>query len=487
MSLTDLKVAVKFSNIVNYSSKLPFDPPESYPEYVGGPLDPTNSTYKAIRDLFIALELDKAKINSPAWNPLTGLIKPGMTVFIKPNLVRHYHLQNKDVFSVITHGSILRPILDYVCMALKGQGKIIIGDSQVIVGDFDEAVKVSQIGALLDWYKDTTAIPISCIDLRIERAVRTWLFGKWGRLEVKQDPDGYQLIDLEDVSFFKDVDPRRLRIDCASYKKMYEHHSSGRHEYLFPRSFLASDVIINLPKLKTHRRTGVSLTLKSAIGIPSSKDSLPHYYKGSVEEGGDEYIYASSRKKLCSQLQDMIYAQPWTLLKFICAGLRHVVWSSRRLVPFPDDIAEAMWPGNDTLWRTILDLNTIVHYADKRGKLQDTPQRKSFSLIDGIIAGEKEGPVSPNPVHAGILIAGHNPVAVDAVATTVMGFSIDKIKSIKNAFLADEERKPLIIGQPEDITVAFEEDVLDLDQLKDVRKFKFEPHPNWKGKVELNS
>jgi len=44
---------------------------------------------------------------------------------------------------------------------------------------------------------------------------------------------------------------RRLRV--ASYKGMRKHHTETKHQYLVPRSFLESDVVISIPKLKTHR------------------------------------------------------------------------------------------------------------------------------------------------------------------------------------------------------------------------------------------
>ena len=42
--------------------------------------------------------------------------------------------------------------------------------------------------------------------------------------------------------------------------------------------------------------------------------------------------------------------------------------------------------------------------------------------IDGIIAGQGNGPEAPDPIHTGVLIAGANPLAVDAAAAKMMGF-----------------------------------------------------------------
>ncbi|MGV7223011.1 MAG: DUF362 domain-containing protein [Nitrospinales bacterium] len=485
MKLNDNSVAINFIDEKKYLSEPPFDPPEDYPEYRGKGLNPKNKIYAGIRQTLYQLGLDAENFNTPEWNPFKDIIKPGMTVFLKPNTVRHFHVDGGDVLSVIVHASIVRPILDYVCIALKEQGKIIIGDSQVIFGKFDEAYDAAQISDLLDWYRNQTSIPIECFDLRIVRGTRTWLWGKWGRKKVEQDPLGYTFVDLGDLSCFKDIDPKRLRIAIASHKNMYKHHSNGKHEYLIPNSFLQSDVVINIPKFKTHRRTAITLALKSYMGIPALKDSLPHFITGSVEEGGDQYINPSLRKKIVTTLHDNIQSNPFTAIKFVLAVIKKILWNTHWIVPFKDDVYEAMWYGNDTLWRTLVDLNRIVFYADKEGKIRDTTQRDHFFLIDGIIGGEKNGPVSPDPVPLGLLMAGFNSPAMDAVGATLMGFDIEKIPLIKKALETNNQASPLFSGNPADIKVLDNGKEYTISELGRHRNLNFEPHPGWKGHVEI--
>jgi uncharacterized protein (DUF362 family) len=485
MTLENKQVVVNFVDSKRYPAAAPFDPPERYPEYAGKALDPSNRIYAAVRDTLYRLGLDRENFGGKNWNPLKDIVQPGMTVFIKPNTVTHNHLGKKDIFSAIIHASILRPILDYVCLALKNEGKIIIGDSQVIFGEFDKALSLAKIDALLEWYRGQTSIPLACFDLRINRGVRTWMYGKWGRIPVEQDPNGYQVVNLGSRSCFNGIDPKRLRIAIASYKNMYKHHSNGRHEYVIPKSFLECDAVISLPKLKTHRRTAVTLAIKNFMGIPAWKDSLPHFMTGSVQEGGDQYIFPSLRKRICLRLHDQIQSSRFVPVKFICALIKKLVWNSHKIVPFKDDIYEGMWHGNDTLWRTLLDLNRIVFYADKNGNLRDTPQRKFFCLIDGIIAGEKDGPISPDPVPAGVLLAGFNPVAIDAVGATLMGFDVEKIPLIKKAMADGNGASPLYSGSRDDIEVLNGENIFSLDEFHQRHNLRFEPHPNWKGHVEL--
>jgi len=485
MYLHNKKVAINFIDQKEYLSDLPFDPPEAYPEYKGNSINPKNKIYSGIRHTFYLLGLDKENYNTEAWNPFKNLIQPRMTVFIKPNTVRHFHTGGGDVLSVIVHGSILRPILDYVCMALKNQGKIVIGDSQVIFGNFDKAWDEGQITELLTWYQDQTPIPIEYFDLRTVRGARTWLYGKWRRKRVEQDPRGYTFVDLGSLSCFEDIDPKRLRIAIASHKNMVKHHSKGKHEYLIPNSFLQSDVVINIPKFKTHRRTAITLALKSFMGIPALKDSLPHFITGSVEEGGDQYIHPSLRKRIGTTLHDHIQSNPYTIIKFILAVIKKLLWNTHWIIPFKDDVYEAMWHGNDTLWRTLVDLNRIVCYADKDGIMRNTPQRDHFCLIDGIISGEKNGPVSPDPVPLGLLMAGFNAPTMDAVGATLMGFDIEKIPLVKKTLETSDQFCPLFNSALEDIEVIDEGNTYSIHELKLHRNLSFEPHPGWKGYIEF--
>ncbi len=125
MNILNNTVAVNFTGLESYPDKVPFDPPEKFPEYKGDSIDPSNKIYYEVRKTLFELGMDKENFNTPTWNPFGNTVKPGMTIFIKPNTVRHYHLEHKEFFSIVIHPSILRPILDYLCIALQNKGKII--------------------------------------------------------------------------------------------------------------------------------------------------------------------------------------------------------------------------------------------------------------------------------------------------------------------------------------------------------------------------
>ena len=56
----------------------------------------------------------------------------------------------------------------------------------------------------------------------------------------------------------------------------------GRHRYLVARELIEADVVFNVPKLKTHKKAGVTGALKNLVGINGHKAYLPHHRKGGV-------------------------------------------------------------------------------------------------------------------------------------------------------------------------------------------------------------
>ena len=84
-----------------------------------------------------------------------------------------------------------------------------------------------------------------------------------------------------------------------------DRHVDGRNEYLLSATVLSADLVVNLPKLKTHKKTGVSLALKNLVGINGDKNWLPHHCAGSVAQGGDEFPGARLVDRLRSRATDL--------------------------------------------------------------------------------------------------------------------------------------------------------------------------------------
>lgn len=124
------------------------------------------------------------------------------------------------------------------------------------------------------------------------------------RVSLPNDPLGYLKINLKSIGSFSSFEKFTPLFRSPDYegKKTIEFHSNGNHIYILPKTILVADVFINLPKLKTHRKAGVTLSMKNLVGIIGDKNCLPHYRKGSPSESGDEYPFDTIAKRLNSKL-----------------------------------------------------------------------------------------------------------------------------------------------------------------------------------------
>jgi uncharacterized protein (DUF362 family) len=60
-------------------------------------------------------------------------------------------------------------------------------------------------------------------------------------------------------------------------------------------------------------------------------------------------------------------------------------------------------------------------------------RKPDFVVIDGILAGEGNGPTNNDPVDAQIVFAGCDAMAVDTIASYFMGFTPQKLPHLKLA------------------------------------------------------
>jgi uncharacterized protein (DUF362 family) len=70
--------------------------------------------------------------------------------------------------------------------------------------------------------------------------------------------------------------------------------------------------------------------------------------------------------------------------------------------------------------KVVVDINTVL--------------KPVFTVIDGFVGMEGEGPIDGTPVQMNLIIAGKDVVATDATAARVMGFNPYEIKHIRKAF-----------------------------------------------------
>ncbi|MBP1635886.1 MAG: hypothetical protein H6Q10_2460, partial [Acidobacteria bacterium] len=92
------------------------------------------------------------------------------------------------------------------------------------------------------------------------------------------------------------------------------------------------------------------------------------------------------------------------------------------------------WQGNDTVWRMVIDINRIARYGGRDGRLHVEPRRSLYHFVDGIVAGEGEGPLRSTPRDAGLFLHGTDAVVLDALAAALMGFDPDAVPLVRHAF-----------------------------------------------------
>jgi hypothetical protein len=204
-----------------------------------------------------------------------------------------------------------------------------------------------------------------------------------------------------------------------------------------------------------------------------------------VAEGGDEYRSTSWLKRRHTECEEAIDRHPDDprnrLRRLLMRGFDFMGrWAYR------DPYREGSWHGNDTLWRTALDLNRLLVYADRHGRMANLPQRRCFTIVDAIVAGEAEGPMEPDARTCGLLIAGANPAAVDATLAALVGFDYRRIPLIREAFAVRDW--PLVRFAAEEVDVVSNDPrfaTLRPDRPSDLLNFK--PPSGWVGHVEAAS
>jgi uncharacterized protein (DUF362 family) len=487
--MNEKRVVVIQAEKNTYPDTPPFHPPEKYPEYPFDELDTSNTVYKAVRDLLYRLGLDTEHYGTAQWNPLKELMQPGDTVVIKPNLVLDAHVGGQDLYSIITHPSIIRALVDYCCIALNKTGRLIIADTPLGHCDFIHLLERTKLPSIREFYLKKSGFEINIYDLRkMMYPLNEYQFTECdSKVTLNGDPEGYTIVDLGIVSQLSAIqEPGKFQGTDYNRQETIRHHHDNRHEYLIPNTILHADVIISVPKLKVHKKAGVTLNLKNMVGISGDKNYLPHFQLGSPKTGGDE-IPDDLSLKLRFQLRLLRFASDYFLShhnvlldKLVKAGARLLQSIDKNFISDVDNkISPGNWHFNDTIWRVIIDLNRILLYANANGTLQNIRKRKYFSVIDGIIGGEQEGPIHPQPKPCGVLIGGFDPFLVDITGTTLMGFDYRKIPQYKN--LSGLERYKISAYTDRDIEVVTNaKEFKGLFREKDNRYFNFKPSRGWK-------
>jgi uncharacterized protein (DUF362 family) len=167
-------------------------------------------------------------------------------------------------------------------------------------------------------------------------------------------------LDLADAASYFSTIPRfesvftDLNLDEITRIPLMQPKSKLRSLYL-PNTVLGCDLLVSMPKMKTHHWAGATLGMKNLFGL------VP---------GG---VYG--------------------------------------------------WPKN------------VLHWAGINESIADLHQLfpKTFTLVDGIIGMEGNGPIQGTPRPVGVIVAGASPVAVDATCCRIMGLDPARVGYLRLA------------------------------------------------------
>jgi len=154
-------------------------------------------------------------------------------------------------------------------------------------------------------------------------------------------------LDLADAAGYFSAVPRfesvftDLNLDEVT-KVRFRHSNSKLDSLFLPNTILNCDLLVSLPKMKTHHWVGATLSMKNLFGI----------------------------------VPGAVYGWPKNVLH---------------------------WAGID---ETIADLHNLFPRA--------------FSIVDGIVGMEGNGPIQGRSRPVGVIVAGADPVAVDATCCRIM-------------------------------------------------------------------
>jgi uncharacterized protein (DUF362 family) len=362
-------------------------------------------------------------------------------IVIKPNWVLHETDPAFPIDALVTDARVIEAVVESCLKLFPEAESILVGDCPLQWSDWPWMCRQSGLEPIIDRLSKNSGGKVIFRDLRKEvfrRDANNFLVPSG---DDHGDPRGYREVELGSRSHLEEISNQSQKFAVNDYSSAVtsSNHKKGSHRYLVSQSVLDADLFINLPKWKSHQKSGITCALKNLVGINGDKAYLPHFRRGAPKWGGDEYrdenrwLYFAQtalREKFQkkSSLAYKILKPGWEFVK----RARGIETRLDKPGAEPKNfyIAGGAWYGNETIWRMIYDLNLIIRGVDANGRLHDTPQREYFCIVDGLISGEGNGPLQPLPRETDWLVFGDDPFAIDAALSWFMGFAPEKIQII---------------------------------------------------------
>lgn len=422
---------------------------------------------------------------------LSTRVRPTRIV-LKPNWVMHETDPAFPINALVTDARVIEATAQACLQFFPAAESILVGDCPLQSADWPLLCRQSGLEPVIDRLTQCSRGRVEFRDLRREVFRRDENNFLRPDDTAHGDPRGYREIELGTRSHLEEISSqaRKFAVNDYSAAVTRSNHRPGSHRYFVSQSVLDADLIINLPKWKSHQKSGLTGALKNLVGINGDKAYLPHFRRGAPKWGGDEYrdenrwlYFAQTTLRERFQkhhgLAYRLLKPGWEAIK----RLRGIETRYDQPTAAKKEfyIAGGSWPGNDTIWRMIYDLNLIIRHADATGRLHATPQRAYFCIVDGLVSGEGNGPLQPLPRPTDWLVFGDDPFAIDAALTRFMGFDPAKVPVIarRSRFAGADW------GQFELDNLPLRMDDQAIQLTESTINFRFAPPPGWKGFVEL--
>jgi uncharacterized protein (DUF362 family) len=374
-----------------------------------------------------------------------NVVPSGAKVVVKPNWVLHRNQGPWGLEPLITNTALISAVVREL---LRGPVQSVeVCDAPVQGCDWDQLCRDTGAQA---WAERQATEDDRFLGLRdFRRTIRS----SGATSENLKPLSEYVLFDLATNSLLEAITKPDPNFRVTQYNPHYlaKTHHPGKHQYLIGRQVLEADVVVNLPKLKTHKKAGVTSALKNLVGINGNKEYLPHHRVGGSATGGDCYPGRNPLKRGLEAAYDAYNISSRRFPRAIWGG---VIRTFHALLHRTRDQVgiEGSWMGNDTVWRMSLDLNRILLYGRPDGTLAETPQRIVLHVVDAITAGQGDGPLASEPLPLHLLLAGRSAPALDWIGAQLLGYDASKVPIVAHSF--DEFRWPLADFSPGDIELS---------------------------------
>jgi len=418
---------------------------------------------------------------------------PVRRVVVKPNWVSHETDPDFPIHALVTSTALIDATIEACIRRYASLESVLVADVPLQSCDWSLLTKQAGIDRLMAKYGGLGRPHVTVRDLRMNRV--RMVDGYVTRDSSSHDfgdPLGYCDVILDDQSFLDPVCQAKasFRVSDYSPEETQSSHRKGFHRYRISRSLLECDLFINMAKMKTHQKAGITGALKNLVGINGNKAYLVHYKAGRPGAGGDEFppdvewpVVLQTRVRHWAQGRSRLLFEAlqtaWRAFRRIY-GIE--VRATRDRIGRRFLISGGSWYGNDSIWRMIYDLNRVLLYGrPEGGVLAVTPQRQYVVVVDGITAGEGNGPLQPLPVETGIVAVSDNPFIVDLVLCRLMGFDYRKIPQLSHHREFGEDSWGDL--DPSAITVRMDgEGFTGIESLPVLRSFL--PSAGWRGHIE---